>query len=136
MLKFIPIKAQAGLSGFESPASDYQMLGLSLDKLLIEHPSATYIGLASGESMTDAGIFDGDLLIIDRSVTTSNGDVIVANLNGVFVCKQIDKNNQRLLSSAKGYQAYHLQESDEFQVEGVVIRSIRLHKKLHTDVFC
>lgn len=133
MLKFIPIKAQAGITGFESPATDYQMLGLSLDKLLIEHPSATYIGLASGESMREAGIFDGDLLIIDRSVTSTNGDVIVANLNGVFVCKHIDKRNQRLLSCANGHQAYNIKEGDDFQIEGVVVRSIRLHRSLHLD---
>ncbi len=135
MLKFIPIKAQAGITGFESPATDYQMLGLSLDNLLIEHPSATYIGLASGESMIHAGIFDGDLLVIDRSVSLHNGDVIVANLNGVFVCKQIDQFNRRLLSCSKGQPAYQIREGDEFQVEGVVIRSIRLHRKLHQEVF-
>ncbi len=134
MLKFIAIKAQAGLTGFESPASDYKMLGLSLDKLLIDHPSATYVGLASGESMIDAGIFDGDLLIIDRSVSTNHGDVIVANLNGVFVCKQIDKYQQRLLSSSQSHQSYEIRESDDFQIEGVVIRSIRLHRKLNLEL--
>ncbi|WP_371376509.1 LexA family protein [Thalassotalea aquiviva] len=135
MLKFIPIKAQAGITGFESPAADYQMLGLSLDKLLIEHPSATYIGLANGESMVELGIFDGDLLVIDRSVNASNGDVIVANLNGVFVCKQIDKYNHRLLSSSSTHQAYEIREGDDFQIEGVVVRSIRLHRKLNLDFF-
>lgn len=135
MLKFIPLKAQAGITGFESPAADYQMLGLSLDKLLIEHPSATYIGLASGESMINAGIFDGDLLIIDRSVTLHNGDVIVANLNGVFVCKQIDQYNRRLLSCSSEHNSYQIREGDEFQIEGVVVRSIRLHRKLQLEVF-
>lgn len=61
-MKVIPIKAQAGIVGFESPASEYKGLGLSLEQLIINNPNATFIGLASGESMQSVGIFDGDLL--------------------------------------------------------------------------
>lgn len=86
-MNVIPIFASAGITGFESPASDYRQLPLSLDELLVEHPSATFIGRASGESMQGVGIFDGDILIVDRHVTARDGDVIVANFNGEFVCK-------------------------------------------------
>ncbi len=81
-MNIIPIFASAGITGFESPASDYRQLPLSLDELLVEHPSATFIGKASGESMQGVGIFDGDILVVDRHVTARDGDVIVANLNG------------------------------------------------------
>ena len=64
MLKFIPITAQAGIVGFESPAAEYTELGLSLDSLLIDKPAATFIGYAQGKSMMDDGIHDGDLLIV------------------------------------------------------------------------
>ena len=134
MLKFIPLKAQAGITGFESPASEYVQLGLDLSQLLIDHPSATYIGYAEGESMTGDGIFSGDLLIISRAEKVRDQDIIVANLNGTFVCKKVDTTKARLLSSAAGYHPYTLKEGDDFQVEGVVIRSIRLHRPL-TKVF-
>lgn len=130
MLKFIPLRAQAGITGFESPAAQYQQLGLNLDQLLIDHPEATYIGYAEGESMTGVGIYNGDLLIISRAETVRNNDVIVANLNGDFICKVVDKHNRRLLSPSPGYQPYCLSPDDVFEVEGVCIRSIRLHRPL------
>lgn len=131
MIKVITYKAQAGIVGFESPAaSQYEEKPLNLDALLISKPSATYIGLAQGDSMRSYGIFDGDLLIVDRSPEITHGDIIVANLNGEFVCKRLDKEQWRLVSS-KPYSAYKLSENDEFQIEGVVISSVRLHKKLH-----
>lgn len=134
MLKFIPLKAQAGITGFESPAAEYVQLGLDLDRLLIEHPSATYIGYADGESMIGDGIFPGDLLIVSRAERVRDHDIIVANLNGIFVCKKVDTSKARLLSSAPGYLPYTLRDGDDFQVEGVVTRSIRLHRPL-TAVF-
>ncbi|WP_241908496.1 S24 family peptidase [Enterovibrio norvegicus] len=89
-MNIIPMFASAGITGFESPASDYRQLPLSLAELLVEHPSATFIGKASGESMQGVGIFDGDILVVDRHVTARDGDVIVANLNGEFICKLLD----------------------------------------------
>lgn len=128
-MKVIPILIEAGISGFESPAAEYKELGLSLDQLLISHPNATFIGQASGESMVDVGIFDGDLLIVDRSLSVNNGDVIVANYNGCFVCKIIDKQQARLLSASKNHSPVKISPEDDFQVEGIVTRSIRLHQK-------
>lgn len=128
-MKIIPIFIEAGISGFESPAAEYKELGLSLDQLLIHHPNATFIGQASGQSMEGIGIFDGDLLIVDRSLTVKNGDVIVANFNGCFVCKLIDKPQARLLSASKTHAPVTIKPEDNFQLEGVVTRSIRLHHK-------
>ena len=129
-MKVIPIFIEAGISGFESPAAEYKELGLSLDQLLIAHPDATFIGLAQGQSMQDVGIFDGDLLLVDRSEPVKDGDVIVANYNGCFTCKLIDKKNARLLSASFKYQPVSITPVDEFQIEGVVTRSIRLHRQL------
>lgn len=56
----ISIYIEAGISGFESPATEYIELGISIDELIIKNPNATFIGLASGQSMQDVGIFDGD----------------------------------------------------------------------------
>lgn len=126
-MKVIPIYAQAGISGFESPAAEYKELGLSLDQLIIKHPNATFIGQASGESMMGVGIFDGDILIVDRALTAKNGDVIVANFNGSFVCKLIDKKQARLLSASPDFAPIAITLEDDFSLEGVVTRSIRLH---------
>ena len=128
-MKVIPIFAEAGISGFESPAAEYKELGLSLDQLLINHPNATFIGQASGQSMEGIGIFDGDLLIVDRSLTLKDSDIIVANFNGCFVCKIIDKVQARLLSASKDHSPVKISPEDDFQVEGIVTRSIRLHHK-------
>jgi len=127
-MKFIPITASAGITGFESPASDYLQLPLSLDALLVEHPSATFIGKADGHSMQGVGIFSGDILIVDRHVTVKDSDVIVANLNGEFICKILNI-TQRLLESANpNYKSIPINEADHFTIEGVVIRSIRCHR--------
>jgi len=115
--------------GFESPAAQYTELGVTLDELLIKHPDATFIGIASGNSMQEVGIFEGDLLVIDRAEPAENGDVIVANLNGLFVCKLLDKTNARLLSASSLHKPVQLTSADEFQLEGVVTLSIRMHRQ-------
>lgn len=125
----IPIYIEAGVCGFESPAAQYTELGVTLDELLIKHPDATFIGIASGNSMQEVGIFEGDLLVIDRAEPAENGDVIVANLNGLFVCKLLDKTNARLLSASSLHKPVQLTSADEFQLEGVVTLSIRMHRQ-------
>jgi len=125
----IPVYIEAGVCGFESPAAQYTELGVSLDELLIKHPNATFIGIASGNSMQEVGIFEGDLLVIDRAEPAENGDVIVANLNGLFVCKLLDKTNARLLSASSLHKPVQLTSADEFQLEGVVTLSIRMHRQ-------
>jgi DNA polymerase V len=130
-MKFIPITASAGITGFESPASDYLKLPLSLDSLLIEHPSATFIGRADGDSMQGVGIFNGDILIVDRQVQVKNNDIIVANFNGEFICKILDTQRRLLLSANKRNQDVQITQDDQFTIEGVVIRSIRCHRQSH-----
>ncbi|WP_415892045.1 S24 family peptidase [Neptuniibacter sp. QD29_5] len=130
MLRFIPIYSSAGISGFESPAAEYTELALSLDQLLIDHPHATYLGFVEGGSMRGVGIFPNDLLVVSRAETVKEGDVIVATLNGNFVCKIASIKERKLLSSAPGHKPYQLCEQDEFSIEGVVTRSIRLFRPL------
>ncbi|CAH9052121.1 Protein UmuD [Pseudoalteromonas holothuriae] len=127
-MKIIPIKAQAGITGFESPAAEYRELGLSLDQLLVQHPNATFIGLASGDSMQGVGIFEGDLLIVDRAVTPQQNDVIVANYNNEFVCKLLDIQHRTLRSASPIYSPVNISDCDNFQLEGVVIGSVRMHR--------
>lgn len=133
-MKIIPIKVQAGLLGFEAIGAEYNDLELSLDDLLIEKPSATWIGLAQGRSMELDGIFDGDLLIISRAEPVKHMSIIVAVLNGVFCCKRIDIHQRALISAQQNAKPYYIREGDEFSAEGVVTRSIRIHSPLKKQV--
>ena len=81
--------------------------------------------------MQGVGIFDGNILIVDRNVSLKNMDVIVANLNGEFVCKLIDIKHRLLLSANSNHTSVLVQECDTFTVEGVVIRSIRCYRASH-----
>lgn len=75
--------------GFPSPAADYVEQRIDLNQLLIQHPSATYFVKASGDSMIDGGISDGDLLIVDSAITASHGDIVIAAVDGEFTVKKI-----------------------------------------------
>lgn len=116
--------------GFESPATEYAQDKLSLDDFLIPHPSATYLARAQGHAMDGegSGIVDGDVLIVDRAETAQTGSVIVAELNGQFICRYLDKENRRLLSARDDYPPIELTEGDVFRIEGVVITTLRLHQ--------
>ncbi|AHJ02690.1 LexA family protein [Vibrio parahaemolyticus] len=130
-MRVIPIPASAGITGFESPASQYTQLDLDLDALLVEHPSSTFFGTACGDSMQGVGIYDGDILIVDRAIQVQNGDIVVCNLNGEFVCKKIDIHRRLLMSANENFRPVFINECDTFTTEGVVIRSIRCHRPSH-----
>lgn len=126
-MKIISNLAHAGIHGFESPSRDYVDLPLSLDDLLIHRKNSTYIAQATGRSMEAYGIFDRDLLIVDRAAEVGEMDIIVATLNSLFVCKKYDKKNKRLYSG-NTEKPYTLSENDNFIIEGTIISSVRLHK--------
>lgn len=115
-------------AGFPSPADDYMDKKLDLNEHFIKHPEATFYCRVSGQSMMGAGIFDGDLLIVDRAVNPAHGDVILAALNGELTCKILDMHNRRLLSASDSYPPLPIEEGADFQIEGVVINSIRSHR--------
>ncbi|KPZ59551.1 LexA family transcriptional regulator [Pseudoalteromonas sp. P1-7a] len=98
----------------------------SLDSSFLS--DSTFVGRASGRSMEGVGIFDGDILIIERAATIKHGDVIVAVLNGLFVCKIADLKNNQLLSANPDHPPIKVTEHDEYNVEGVVGQSIRMHR--------
>ena len=76
-------------AGFPSPADDYVERRLSLDEHLIQHRESTFFMRVAGHSMRDLGIFDGDLLVVDRSVPATHGCVVVAVIDGEFTVKQL-----------------------------------------------
>ena len=83
-------------AGFPSPAEDYVDLKLDLNKFLIKHPSATFYVRVKGDSMKNAGIFDNDILIVDKALDPKNGDIAVCVLDGEFTVKRIKKQKDQL----------------------------------------
>lgn len=87
----MPFFAEEVAAGFPSPAAGELNGSLDLNDLCIRHPAATYFIRARGESMIEAGIADGDILIVDRSLSPRNGDIIIAEIEGAFTVKYYEK---------------------------------------------
>ena len=114
-------------AGFPSPADDYMEGSLDLNDHIIKHPSATYFVKASGDSMIGAGIFNGDLLIVDRSLEASSGKVVIAEVDGQLTVKRLLKLSDgvfSLQSENSSYPPIELQEGNEVVVWGVVTHVI------------
>ena len=133
-MKRVEVSVGPGISsisaGFPSPAEDFTELSISLDKHLIQNPAATFMAYANGNSMVRAGIYHGDILIIDRSLDARDGDIIIAVLHGEFTVKQLSIINGTLFLIPKNSQYSSLEISAEmdFEVWGVVTYSIRKHR--------
>ncbi|GAA5446121.1 protein UmuD [Microbulbifer sp. NBRC 101763] len=129
-MKLSPLFGHGVACGFPSPADDHKEAALSLDEHLITKPAATFMARANGDSMMGLGIFDKDLLIVDRSLTPAHGDVVVVALDGQLTCKVLDQQQGRLLSANDDYTPIPIWEGQELIVEGVVNASVRYHRLL------
>ncbi len=121
-------------AGFPSPAEDYLHDSLDFNRDLIRHPEATFYGRVEGNSMVDAGISDGDIAVIDRSVEPANGDIVVAYLNSEFTIKYLDLTHKdegyiELRPANKEFKTIRINENDEFEVWGVVVWTIKNWKR-------
>ena len=123
----LPLFIQSVPAGFPSPADDYLDRALDLNTYLIKHPAASYFARARGDSMEGCGIYDGDLLIVDRSLEPQHGQIVIAALDGQLTCKILDKNKHRLISANKHYAPITVSEFSDLVIEGVVIHSVRHH---------
>lgn len=110
------------VAGFPSPAEDYEERELDLHELLITHPAATFFVRVEGDSMMDAHIQSGDILVVDRSLEATNGSIVVAFFNGAFTVKRLKQKNGMiwLIPENRAFQPISVSEKDEFQVWGVV----------------
>ena len=122
----IPLVKETISAGFPSPAEDYLDLGIDLNKYLIKNPISTFFVRVSGNSMNNAGIYNNDLLIIDRSINPNPGDIVIALLDGEFTLKRLikEKNNYYLKADKENYPAINLYEYVDIQIWGVAIYSI------------
>ena len=119
---------EQGISaGFPSPADDFKEIRISLDKELVKNSEATFYARVSGESMIEAGIDDGDLLVIDRSLNPENGKIGICMIDGDFTVKRIKKTKGKLylLPENKKYEAIELKEENELIIWGIVTYVIK-----------
>lgn len=118
----IPLFAHSIQAGFPSPADDYSCESLDLNDHLIAHKEATFFLRATGHSMQGAGIHDGDLLVVDRSLTPRHRAVVIAVVDGEFTVKRLYKRagRIRLLAENPDYPSIEFAEGQELEVWGVV----------------
>lgn len=110
-------------AGFPSPAADYEDKRLDINKYLVRNPVSTFFFPVEGDSMEGAEIFDGDILVVDKSVTPVHGHVVVAFVNGERLVKRLHHRAGRmaLVAENRRYPALEIHEGMELHVWGVVI---------------
>ena len=118
----LPLLLHRVPAGFPSPADDFMASALDLNEHLIQHPQATYFVRVSGESMVDAAIYSGDILVVDRSIRPVHDKIVIAAVNGELLVKRLYKRNGRhaLISENKTYPPITLDPESEVVIWGVV----------------
>lgn len=117
----LPLFSDVVQCGFPSPAADYVEQRIDLNELLIQHPSATYFVKAAGDSMTEAGISAGDLLVVDSSRKPDHGDIVIAAVDGEFTVKRLQlRPTVQLNPMNSAYSPIIIGSEDTLDVFGVV----------------
>ena len=118
----LPLFAAGVSAGFPSPAEDYVEIALDLNRELIKHPAATFFARVKGSSMIDAGIEDGDLLVIDKALEAKNGDIAVCFLDGEFTVKRLSVRDDGiyLVPANAEFKPIRIIEENDFLVWGIV----------------
>jgi len=130
ILANIPIFTNSVQAGFPSPAEDYMDLDLNLQDHLIQNPSATFCVRAVGESMKNAGIKSGDIMLVDKSLTPKNRSIVLAVIDGEFTIKRVNvsKKELYLIPENENFSPIKITQEMDFQVWGIVTYII--HKAL------
>jgi DNA polymerase V len=124
----VPLVLGRASAGFPSPADDYLDRPLDFNELLIENPEATFAVRVAGDSMIGAGIFPGDIAVVDRSQTARDRSIVLAILDGEFTLKRYrQRGSRRWLEAENGnYKPTELTEDSAFEIWGVIKKSIRM----------
>lgn len=117
----IPLYGENVPCGFPSPAQDYVERRLDMNELLIQHPSATYFVRVSGNSMIDGNINDGDMIVVDSSLSAKQGSIVVAAVGGEFTVKKLQLHpTVQLLPMNPDFAPIVLHHEEELEIFGVV----------------
>jgi DNA polymerase V len=114
-------------AGFPSPAADFAVKRHDLNELLITHPHATFMWRASGTSMVDFGIFDGDILVCNRALQAKHADIVIAEVDGDFTVKQLWRSRGvvQLRAGNKTFAPILFKEGQTLTICGVVTATIK-----------
>ncbi len=123
----IPVVSTAISAGFPSPALDFIDLSIDMNKHLIKRPSSTFYGRVKGQSMKDVGITDGDLLVIDKSITPKDDQIAVCYVDGEFTIKKIkfEQDVCWLIPANDAYQPIRVTSQNDFLIWGIVTHVIK-----------
>lgn len=118
-------------AGFPSPAQDYLDSAIDLNKELVKHPESTFYGKIKGNSMQDARLYDGDIVVIDKSIRPLNGDIVVCSIDGEFTIKIFEREGDIiwLIPANPAYSRIKVTKDNDFRIWGVVTNSIIRHRK-------
>jgi DNA polymerase V len=118
----LPLVSASVEAGFPSPADDHLERAIDLNEELIRNPAATFLVRVKGESMRDAGIHSGDTLIVDKSVTPVDRQIVVAMIDGEFTVKRFRKTNGRIFLEAANdtFAPIEVGENQELTIWGAV----------------
>jgi DNA polymerase V len=114
-------------AGFPSPADDFIELTIDLNKFLVKHKDTTFFARVKGHSMKNAGIYDGDLLVIDKSLSPQDGKIAICQIDGEFTVKRIkiEKDIVWLIAENEDYKPIKVTPENELMIWGIVIHSIK-----------
>jgi DNA polymerase V len=123
----LPLAGYRVRAGFPSPADDFTVKRIDLTEVLITHPQATFLLRVSGTSMQDAGIFDGDMLVVDKAIKPRHGHIVVAVVDGEFTVKYLHQRAGRtwLRAANPTFPDIRPQDGQTIEVWGVVSSCIR-----------
>lgn len=121
-----PLYSNTVSAGFPSPADDHIEQALNLNEHIVKNPASTFFVRASGDSMKNAGIFSGDILVVDRSVKARDGKIVVVALDGLLTVKRLksEKNQVSLMPENPDFKPIIVKESQELHIWGVVTHVI------------
>ena len=125
----IPFEESGIKAGFPSPAQDYMGTSIDLNRELVRHKESTFYARVSGNSLIDAGISDGDIIVVDKSLEATSGDYVVAFIDGEFTIKEFrfDEQNQCawLIPYNKNFSPIKVTVENDFMIWGVVTYAIK-----------
>lgn len=116
-------------AGFPSPAEDHQVERIELMSQLVRHPQATFFIRIAGDSMRDAGILDGSVVLVDRAIKARHGHIVIAVVDGDFTCKRLHSRGGRMRLKAENptYPDIEPRDGQSVEVWGVVVATIHQH---------
>lgn len=123
----LPIADEGIRAGFPLPAQEYMQAVIDLNTELVKHPASTFYGRVVGDSMVDAQVYDGDLLVIDKSLEPQDGDMAVCFVDGEFTLKYIKIESEAiyLVPANSDFHPIKITADDQFLVWGIVTYTIR-----------